>query len=72
MVPTREYGIVGGGEKIEFKEETMPSSAPSKKSFYDYLYDAIRKGKPLFVDPESVRPTMYVLQQARKGTKFPP
>ena len=70
MVPTRSYGIIGQREKIEFKEEELPSSAPSKKNFYDYLYDAIRKGKPLLVNPESVRPTMYVLQQARKGTRF--
>jgi len=70
MVPTRAYGIIGGSEKIDFKEEQVPSSAPSKKSFYDYLYDAIRKRKPLLVSPESVRPTMYVLQHARKGTPF--
>jgi predicted dehydrogenase len=69
MVPTRSYGIIGG-EVITFKEEEMPSSSPSKKNFYDYLYDTIRKGKPLFVKPESVRPTMYVLQHARKGTLF--
>ena len=70
MVPTRAYGIIGGGEKISFKEEEMPSSSPSKKDFYDYLYDTIRRGKPLLVTPESVRPTMYVLQHARKGTPF--
>jgi predicted dehydrogenase len=67
LVPTRTYGV---GERIEFKQEEMPSSAPSQRNFYDYLYDSIRKGKPLFVTPESVRPTMYVLQHARKGTMF--
>jgi predicted dehydrogenase len=67
MVATRTYG---SGEKIEFEEKSMPSRATSKRSFYDYLYDSIRKGKPLFVTPESVRQTMYVLQQARKGTAF--
>lgn len=67
MVATRKYG---SGEAIEFKEETMPSAEQPKRNFYDYLYDSIRKGKPLFVTPESVRQTMYVLHQARKGTAF--
>jgi scyllo-inositol 2-dehydrogenase (NADP+) len=67
LVPTRRYGT---GEKIAFKEEEVPSSAPAKKEYYDCLYDSIRKGKPLAVTPESVRPTMYVLQHARKGTMF--
>jgi predicted dehydrogenase len=67
LVPTRTYGA---GDTIDFRQEEMPSSAPAKRDFYDYLYDSIRKGKPLFVTPESVRPTMYVLQHARKGTMF--
>jgi len=66
-VPSRAYDRL---DTIEFKQEEMPSSAPSKRNFYDYLYDSIRKGKPLLVTPESVRHTMYVLQQARKGTPF--
>jgi len=67
LVPSRAYDRL---DTIEFKQEEMPSSAPSKRNFYDYLYDSIRKGKPLLVTPESVRHTMYVLQQARKGTPF--
>jgi predicted dehydrogenase len=67
MVATRSYGI---GETIEFKEETLPSASPWPRDFYDYLYDSIRKGKPLLVTGESVRNTMYVLQEARKGTAF--
>lgn len=67
LVPTRSYGT---GEKIAFKQEEVPSSAPAKRNYYDCLYDSIRKGKPLAVTPESVRPTMYVLQHARKGTMF--
>jgi hypothetical protein len=67
MVATRTYG---SGEMIEFEEETMPSSVAPKRNFYDHLYDSIRKGKPLFVTSESVRQTMYVLHQARKGTAF--
>jgi predicted dehydrogenase len=70
MVPTRSYGVIGGSEKIEFKEEQMPSSAPPKKDYYDLLYDTIRKGKPLFAPAETVRQTMLVLERARKGTKF--
>ncbi len=68
-VANRRYGIPG--EKLEFKEEEIPAAATSPKNYYDYLYDSLRKGKPLFVTPESVRRTMDVLRRARKGTKFP-
>ena len=63
----RKYGT---GEKLEFKEETLPAGLEPKRNFYDYLADSIRKGKPLFVSPESVRNTMEVLRLARKGTQF--
>ncbi len=66
-VPGREYGT---GEKIEFVEEELPATATSAKNYYDYLYDSLRKGKPLFVTPESVWRTMRVLKLARKGTEF--
>ncbi|NWF97285.1 MAG: hypothetical protein HXY34_14195 [Candidatus Thorarchaeota archaeon] len=68
VVAERKYGF---GEKIAFVEETMPSVGASPKNYYDYLYDSLRKGKPLFVTPESVRNTMEVLRLARKGTQFP-
>ncbi len=67
MVATRTYG---SGETIEFEEKTMPSRLEPKRRFYDYLRESIRKGKPLFVTPESVRQVMWVIQQARKGTPF--
>ena len=67
VVESRRYGF---GEVIEFAEETMPTALAPKRKYYDYLYDSIRKGKPLFVTPESVRQVIYVLQQARKGTAF--
>jgi len=67
VVAERRYGF---GEKINFVEETIPSVGKSQKNYYDYLYDSLRRGKPLFVTPESVRNTMWVLQQARKGTEF--
>jgi len=66
-VAGRRYGT---GEKIEFVEEEIPAAAESKKKYYDYLYDTLRRGKPLFVTPESVWRTMQVLKLARKGTKF--
>jgi predicted dehydrogenase len=66
-VAGRKYGF---GEVIEFVEETVPSSLPPKRDYYDHLYDSIRKGKPLFVTPESVRPVIYVIQEARKRTAF--
>ena len=66
-VAGRRYGT---GEKIEFKEETLPAAITPKRNFYDCLYDSIRKGKPLYVTPESVRNTMEVMRLARKGTQF--
>ena len=66
-VPGRVYG---SGETLEFKEEEIPATATSPKNYYDYLYDSLRKGKPLFVTPESVWRTMHVLKLARKGTEF--
>ena len=66
-VAGRKYGF---GEKIEFKEETLPAAITPKRNFYDYLYDSIRKGKPPYVTPESVRNTMEVMRLARKGTQF--
>jgi scyllo-inositol 2-dehydrogenase (NADP+) len=67
-VAGRRYGT---GEKLEFKEETLPVATEMKRVYYDHLYDSIRKGKPLLVTPESVRNTMAVLRLARKGTRFP-
>jgi len=66
-VAGRRYGF---GEQIPWEEETVDAAVPVKKDFYDHLYDSMRKGKPLFVSPESVRQTMWVLHQARRGTLF--
>jgi predicted dehydrogenase len=66
-VEGRKYGF---GEVIEFVEESMPSSLPPKRNYYDHLYDSLRKGKPLFVDPQEVRQVMYVIQEAKRGTPF--
>lgn len=63
----RRYGT---GEHIKFVEKQFPAGAKKVPSFYDSLYESIRKGKPLLVTPESVRQTMQVLQRARKGTLF--
>ncbi len=68
-VPNRQYGIPGG-DTIEFVEEEIPATASSPKNFYDYLYDSLRKGKPLLVTAQSVRRTMEVVKLARRGTKF--
>ena len=63
----RKYGT---GETLTFTEETRPASLTPPKNFYDYLYDSLRKGKPLLVTPESSQRTMQVMQLARKGTPF--
>ena len=63
----RKYGT---GENLTFTEETRPASLTPPKNFYDYLYDSLRKGKPLLVTPESSQRTMQVMQLARKCTPF--
>jgi len=67
MVATRAYG---SGEKIAFEEKSLPAKLEPRRNFYDHLYGSIRKGKPLFVTPESVRQVMWVMQQGRKGSPF--
>lgn len=66
-VADRRYGF---GEKLAFREESMPSAAAVKQGFYDRFYGSLREGKPLFVTPESVRQVMWVLHRARRGTAF--
>ena len=66
----RRYGVEGGDE-IEFETVNLEAKAPSGRSFYDQLYDAIRNSGPPPVDPVTTRETIRVMSEARKGTRFP-
>ena len=66
----RRYGVEGGDE-IEIETVELEGKAPSGQSFYDQLYDAIRKDGPPPVDPVTTRETIRVMSEARKGTQFP-
>jgi predicted dehydrogenase len=60
----------GADETISFIEREEPASSGERRSFYDYLYESLRGGRPLLVTPESVRRTMEVVERARMGTPF--
>ena len=70
LAAERKYGVEGGDE-IEFEKVELEAKAPSGTSFYDQLYNAIRNGGPLPVDPATARETIRVMSEARKGTQFP-
>lgn len=67
QVPTRQYFR----EQLPWQEKTEPATLKPERNFYDYLFDALRNGKPLLVTPESCRDVYKVMSLARKGTRFP-
>jgi hypothetical protein len=74
LVPTEETIAVdrryGVDEKLTFTEIEMPATTGTQPAFYDFLYDSLRKKKPLLVTPESVRKTMEVAHRARRSSRF--
>lgn len=52
------------------KTEEIDTSGDVKVTFYENLYDAIRKGEPLFVTPESVRRQIEFFDQVREQSGF--
>ncbi len=69
----RKYGVQPNPDAIPWQEREE-EIAPKKKypSYYDNLFDAIRKGKELVVEPESALRTYEVLDRIRKGSPFAP
>lgn len=61
----RQYG---NDDRLPWREKKLEVK-PKKKApnFYDNLYDAIRRGKPLLITPESVREQIRVLDLVRKS-----
>jgi predicted dehydrogenase len=67
----RAYGLQGKDAEIPWIERTLPIEPRGRyPSFYDNLYEAVRHGAPLIVDPASARVTYDVLARIRKGTGF--
>jgi scyllo-inositol 2-dehydrogenase (NADP+) len=69
----RRYGVIPGPDAIpwqEREEEVKPKK--TYPSYYDNLRDAVRKGKPLLVTPESALQTYEALDAIRKGGPFAP
>lgn len=69
----RQYGVIPGPDAVPW-QEIEAETVPQKKypSFYDNLFDAIRKGKKLVVEPDSALRTYAVLDRIRKGSRFAP
>ncbi len=69
----RAYGVQPNPDLIPWQEREE-AIVPKKKyaSFYDNLFDAIRKQKPLLIEPESALRTYEVLDKIRKGSRFAP
>lgn len=69
----RRYGVVPGPDEVpwqEREEEIRPKG--QYPSYYDNLYQAIRAGKELVVEPESALRTYQVLDLIRRGTPYEP
>jgi len=64
----RKYRIP---EELPWIEKEIPI-APKKpwQEWYDNLYDAIRKGKPLNVPADSVRLTMWTMDRVRRSSQW--
>jgi predicted dehydrogenase len=60
----RKYG---NDDILPWKEEFIPNpQGPGTSAFYPNVYEAIRKGVPLYITPESVRQTIDVLERCRR------
>jgi predicted dehydrogenase len=69
----RRYGVVPGPDEIPWQqreEEVKPRKQYA--SYYDNLFEAVRKGKKLLVEPDSALETYRVLDLIRKGSRFAP
>lgn len=65
--PDRRYG---NDDVLPWQERVERAAASSEMDFYDHLYAALRRGKPLLVTPESVREMIRIMELCRQGTEF--
>jgi predicted dehydrogenase len=63
--------IYGNQEQLTWIEETRPA-VPGKPapSFYEFLYQTIRRGRRFPISLEEARNVVWVTEKARKGTGF--
>ncbi len=67
----RQYGVIPGPDQIPWQEIEEPvKPTGTYPTYYDNLYDGIRSGAPLLVQPQSARRTYAVLDRVRRGTGF--
>lgn len=67
----RAYGVDGKGEKLPWRERTVPAK-PRRPAgtFYDNVEAVLLRGGRLVVTPESVRELIRVIAVAKRGTRF--
>jgi predicted dehydrogenase len=69
----RKYGVSTGDDPIPWKERGEPMKPrETYPSYYDKLYDALRKGGEPPVTVESALQTYEVLDAIRRGSRFAP
>ena len=66
----RVYGVSGKRETLPFVTKEMPFGSKKKVNLHDCLYETIRNGKPLLVDPKAVREVHALMDRARRGTGY--
>ncbi len=70
---TPEFGGFGSKDDLKWIEKEIPVKPKLKvtcDAIWDYLYDAIRKGKTFPVSTAEAVNVMKVISEAKKGTKF--
>ena len=58
----RQYG---NADKLPWREKTMKATSKDKTTFYDNVYDVLRRRKAMFVTPESVLDVLSVMEQCK-------
>jgi len=62
----------GNEDKLPWQEKTVSVQEPDVDTFYDNVYDVIRRGGQRRVTPESVREVIRIMSLIRESAKFQP
>ena len=60
----------GNPEKLKWVEKTVPVEPMDMSQIWDHLYNAVRKGRRFPITLDEAVQVMWVVSQAKKGTKF--
>ena len=60
----------GNSEKLEWIEETRPTSDGKTEAIWDYFYEAYRNNKPYPITSAQALEVVRTLELAKKGTEF--